>query len=124
MSFPADCWMAHSSSGVSASEAPAPRDVPINSRREIMRSLLLWNSPLSSRATVTPECWESLAAGWQFCWRALDRLIPRNSVPNLTSDYSTAMRILRFLGKAILVLVLLALVVWFAGEQITRWQTN
>ena len=34
------------------------------------------------------------------------------------------MRILRFLGKAILVLVPLGLLAWFAGEQITRWQTN
>ena len=34
------------------------------------------------------------------------------------------MRMLRLLGKAVLVLVLLALVGWFAMEQITRWQTN
>jgi outer membrane protein assembly factor BamB len=34
------------------------------------------------------------------------------------------MRMLRFLGKAVLVLIPLALVAWFAGEQITRWQTN
>jgi outer membrane protein assembly factor BamB len=34
------------------------------------------------------------------------------------------MRLLRFLGKAVLVLVPLALVVWFVGEQIARWQTN
>ena len=31
---------------------------------------------------------------------------------------------LRFLGKAVLVLVLLALVAWFVSGQITRWQTN
>ena len=33
------------------------------------------------------------------------------------------MRILRFLGKAVLAFGLLALVVWFVMEQITRWQT-
>jgi outer membrane protein assembly factor BamB len=48
----------------------------------------------------------------------------RNSFPNLTSDCSIAMRRLRFLGKVALVLGLLALVGWFAGEQIARWQTN
>jgi outer membrane protein assembly factor BamB len=34
------------------------------------------------------------------------------------------MRVLRFLGKAVLVLVPLALVAWFVSGQITRWQTN
>ena len=34
------------------------------------------------------------------------------------------MRMLRFLGKALLVLVPLALVAWFVSGQITRWQTN
>ena len=34
------------------------------------------------------------------------------------------MRMLRFLGKAVLVLVPLALVAWFVSGQITRWQTN
>ena len=33
------------------------------------------------------------------------------------------MRMLRFLGKAVLVLVPVALVAWFAMEQITQWQT-
>ena len=34
------------------------------------------------------------------------------------------MRMLRFLGKAVLVLIPLALVGWFAMEQVTRWQTT
>jgi outer membrane protein assembly factor BamB len=34
------------------------------------------------------------------------------------------MRILRFLGKAVLALGLLALVVWIVGEQVARWQMN
>jgi outer membrane protein assembly factor BamB len=34
------------------------------------------------------------------------------------------MRILRFLGKAALVLGLLSLVVWIVGEQVARWQLN
>ena len=32
--------------------------------------------------------------------------------------------LLRFFGKAVLVFTLLALVVWFVMEQVTRWQTN
>ena len=34
------------------------------------------------------------------------------------------MRMLRFLGKAVLVLAVLALVTWFVMERVTRWQTN
>ncbi len=34
------------------------------------------------------------------------------------------MRMRRFLGKVVLVLATLALVAWFVGEQITRWQWN
>ena len=43
MSFPPDCCSARSSSGVSASVAPAPSVRPSHSRREIMRSPDYWS---------------------------------------------------------------------------------
>src|SRR5688572_4168463 len=90
MSVPLDCCSARRSSGVSATAAPAPRLIPRNSRRLIMRLQVGCNERREEGREIQRE--ERREEGRETAWLLTVHVIPRWLTPLLTSPFTLLSR--------------------------------